>query len=179
MYVPRCARCHTGHQIEVASAVFFVAALIAYAGSGQLDRLLGILPASGGERTAAALWAAGACLPGLAWIAVRHARLPWHRLAPRRRGYAYHHPEVIQLRDDDWRLRPGPFPYWGTPPNPHLPPRPGRLRRAAGHTADLIAASCFLAAPINYFQGYDELAGVLIAASAALAFLSSKLKPGR
>lgn len=69
--VPRCSRCHTGHQIERTAAVLSVAALIAYAASGQLDRLLGILSSSTGERVVAAVWAAVACLPGLAWIAIR------------------------------------------------------------------------------------------------------------
>lgn len=69
--VPRCARCHTGHQLERTAAVLSLAALIAYAASGQLDRLLGILSPSTGERVVAAIWAAVACLPGLVWFAIR------------------------------------------------------------------------------------------------------------
>ncbi|MFE6640050.1 hypothetical protein ACFVFT_27005 [Streptomyces tendae] len=159
--VPRCARCHTGHQLERTAAVLSVAALIAYAASGQLDRLLGILSPSTGERVVAAIWAAVACLPGLVWIAIRLGRLPWQRLAPRRRGYARHHPEYLELRADGWKPRAGPLHYWRSPPNPH----------------ELLGAACGLAVPVAYFTGYEELAGVLIAATAGLLFVASKVKP--
>jgi hypothetical protein len=175
--VPRCARCHVGHQIEQIAAVLSLASLIAYAACGQLDYLLGILPASSAERMVAAVWAAVACLPTLTWLAIRHGRLPWQRLAPHRLGYARHHPEFVRLLDEGWNPRPGPFPYWGNPPNPHYPPPPGKLRRVIGRVIDLVAAACGIAILIAYFQGYEELAGGLIAATAGLAFLSSKIKP--
>ncbi|MFJ5265009.1 hypothetical protein ACIQAC_31555 [Streptomyces sp. NPDC088387] len=175
--VPRCARCHTGHQIELTAVVLALAAVIAYSASGQLDRLLGILPASTGERTLSVVWAVVACLPTLAWIAIRSGRLPWRRLAPHRLGYGRHHPEFVRYLDEDWKPRPGPFPLWGSPPNPHSPPPPGRFRRVLGRTVDLIALACGIGVPVTYFQGYDELAGGLIAVTAALAYLSSKIKP--
>ncbi|MFJ4467113.1 hypothetical protein ACIP2X_06245 [Streptomyces sp. NPDC089424] len=177
VHVPRCARCHTGHQIERTAAALSVAALIAYAASGELDQLLGILPASTGERTVAAIWAAVACLPGLTWIALRHAWLPWRRLAPRRLGHARHHPEFQRLLEEDWKARPGPFPYWANPPSPHPPPSPGRFRRVIGRLIDLVGTACGIGIPVAYFQGYEELAGVLIAATAGLFFLSSKVRP--
>ncbi|MBX9397813.1 hypothetical protein K4749_30535 [Streptomyces sp. TRM72054] len=176
VHVPRCARCHTGHQIEQAAAMLSIAALIAYAASGQLDRLLGILPTSTGGRTVAAIWAAVACLPTLTWIAVRHGWLPWRRLAPHRLSYARHHPEFLRLLDEGWKPRPGPFPHWGNPPNPHPPP-PSRFRRLIGGVIDLVGTACAIAVPISYFQGYEELAGGFIAATAGLFFLSSKIKP--
>ncbi|WP_399884281.1 hypothetical protein ACGH7X_11370 [Streptomyces sp. BBFR51] len=37
--------------------------------------------------------------------------------------------------------------------------------------------ACALAIPIAYFQGYDELAGGFIAATAGLLFVASKIKP--
>lgn len=174
--VPRCSRCHTGHQIELTAMGLALAALIAYAASGQLDRLLGILPASAGERTVAGVWAAVACLPGLTWLAIRHGRLPWQRLAPHRLGYARHHPEFVRLVDEGWKPRPGPFPHWGNPSNPY-PPQPGRIQRLIGRVIGLAAAACVIAIPIAYFQGYEELAGVLIAAAAGLGALSSRIKP--
>ncbi|MGW2017688.1 hypothetical protein [Streptomyces sp. NPDC001927] len=177
VHVPRCARCHYGHQIEQTAAVLSIAALIAYSASGQLDRLLGILPTSGPERAVAAIWAAVACLPGLTWIAIRHGWLPWRRLAPHRLGYARHHPEFIRLLDEDWKPRPGPFPYWGNPRNPHRPPPPSRFRRLTGRVFDLAGAACVIGIPIAYVQGYEELAGGLIAAAAGLFWLSSKIKP--
>ncbi|MEU0445086.1 hypothetical protein [Streptomyces tendae] len=175
--VPRCARCHTGHQLERTAAVLSVAALIAYAASGQLDRLLGILSPSTGERVVAAIWAAVACLPGLVWIAIRLGRLPWQRLAPRRRGYARHHPEYLELRADGWKPRAGPLHYWRSPPNPHHPPPANRPRRLIGGSFELLGAACGLAVPVAYFTGYEELAGVLIAATAGLLFVASKIKP--
>ncbi|MFK4218501.1 hypothetical protein [Streptomyces sp. NPDC020880] len=175
--VPRCSRCHTGHQIEQTAAGLALAALIAYAAGGQLDRLLGILPASTAERTGAAIWAAVACLPALTWIAMRHGRLPWRRLAPHRLGHARHHPEFIRLRDEGWKPRPGPFPYWGNPSSPHRPPTPSRLRRLVGGFMGLAGAACAVAVPISYFQGYEELAGGFIAATAGLFSLASKIKP--
>ncbi|MFD6190457.1 MULTISPECIES: hypothetical protein [unclassified Streptomyces] len=175
--VPRCARCHTGHQLERTAAVLSVAALIAYAASGQLDRLLGILSPSTGERVVAAIWAAVACLPGLVWIAIRLGRLPWQRLAPRRMGYARHHPEYLELRADGWKPRAGPLHYWRSPPNPHHPPPANRPRRLIGGSFELLGAACGLAVPVAYFQGYEELAGVLIAATAGLLFVASKVKP--
>jgi hypothetical protein len=177
VYVPRCARCHTGHQIEQTAAVFSLAALIAYAASGQLDHLLGILPTTTGQRTVAAVWLAVALLPGLARLAVRHGVLPWRRLAPHRLGHARRHPEFLRLVEDGWKPRPGPFPHWGNPPNPHHPPPPGRLRRLVGRVIDLLALASAVAVPVTYFQGYEELAGGLIAATAGLSFLSSKVKP--
>ncbi|MFE5923706.1 hypothetical protein [Streptomyces sp. NPDC056468] len=177
VHVPRCARCHTGHQIEQTAAVLSVAALIAYAASGRLDQLLGVLEASAKERTVAAIWAAVACLPGLTWVAIRQGWLPGRRLAPRRLGYARHHPEFIRLLDEDWKPRPGPFPYWGNPRNPHHPPPPCRFRRLIGRVIDLVGTACVIGIPISYFQGYEELAGGLIAAAAGLFFLSSKIKP--
>ncbi|MFC8202264.1 hypothetical protein ACFUTV_43840 [Streptomyces sp. NPDC057298] len=176
VHVPRCARCHTGHQIEQTAAVLTIAAWIAYAASGRLDQLLGIVPASAGERTGAAVWAAVACLPGFTWIAIRHGWLPWRRLAPRRLGYARHHPEFIRLLDEDWKPRPGPFPYWGNPQNPHHPP-PSRFRRLIGRVVDMVGTACVIGIPISYLQGYEELAGGFIAAAAGLFFLSSKIKP--
>ncbi len=175
--VPRCARCHTGHQLERTAAVLALAALIAYAASGQLDRLLGILSSSTGERVVAAVWAAVACLPGLAWIAIRLGRLPWQRLAPRRMGYARHHPEYVELRADGWKPGAGPLHYWRSPPNPHHPPPANRPRRLIGGSFELLGAACGLAVPVAYFQGYEELAGVLIAATAGLLFVASKIKP--
>ncbi|MFE9708267.1 hypothetical protein [Streptomyces sp. NPDC005930] len=177
MSVPRCARCHTGHQIERTAAVLSLAALIAYAASGQLDRLLGILPASAGERTAAAIWAAVACLPGLAWIAIRRGRLPWRRLAPRRLGYGRHHSAYLELRAEGWKPGAGPLHYWQGPPNPHRPPPANRPRRLIGGFFELLGAGCGIAVPLAYFQGYEELAGVLIAATAGLFFVASKIKP--
>ncbi|MET7320749.1 hypothetical protein [Streptomyces sp. NPDC005549] len=175
--VPRCARCHTGHQMEQAAAWFTVAALIAYAAGGQLDRLLGILPASAGERTVAAVWAVVACLPGCAWIAIRRGRLPWRRLAPRRLGHARHHPAYLELRAEGWKPRAGPLHYWQGPPNPHHPPPPNRPRRLIGGFFELLGAGCGVAVPLAYFQGYEELAGVFIAAAAGLLFAASKIKP--
>ncbi|MFF1298608.1 MULTISPECIES: hypothetical protein [unclassified Streptomyces] len=177
VHVPRCARCHTGHQIEQTAAVLSIAALIAYAASGQLDRLLGILPTSAGERTVAGIWAALACLPGLTWLAIRHGGLPWRRLAPHRLGYARHHPEFVRLLDEGWKPRPGPLPYWGNPPNPQYPPQPGRFRRLVGRVIVLVGTACAIAIPIAYFQGYEELAGGLIASAAGLIALSSKINP--
>jgi len=177
VHVPRCARCHTGHQIELTAAALSIAALIAYAASGQLDRLLGIFPASAGERTVSGILAAVACLPGLTWLAVRHGGLPWQRLAPHRLGYARHHPECVRLLDEGWKPRPGPFPYWGNPPNLHHPPQPGKLRRLIGRVTGLVGAACAIAIPVAYFQGYEELAGGFIAAAAGLFALSSKFKP--
>ncbi|WP_246884721.1 hypothetical protein [Streptomyces sp. GESEQ-4] len=175
--VPRCARCHTGHQIEQTTAVLSIAALIAYAASGQLDRLLGILSASAGERTVAAIWAAVACLPGLGWIAIRQGRLPWRRLAPRRLGYARHHPEYLQLREEGWKPRSGPLHYWHGPPNPHHPPPPSRPRRLIAGFLELVGAACVIAIPVTYFQGYEELAGGFIVATGGLFFVSSKIRP--
>ncbi|WP_244206658.1 hypothetical protein [Streptomyces swartbergensis] len=43
-------------------------------------------------------------------------------------------------------------------------------------TMDLVGAACAIGIPITYFQAYEELAGSLIAATAALFFLSSKIK---
>ncbi|MEU1666268.1 hypothetical protein ABZ547_22165 [Streptomyces sparsogenes] len=177
VHVPRCARCHTGHQIEQTAAVLSLAALVAYAASGQLDHLVGIVPASTAQRTVAGIWAVVACLPALAWLAIRHGGLPWRRLAPHRLGYARHHPEFVRLLDEGWKPRPGPFPYWGNPPNPHPPPPPGKLRRLIGGVIDLVGTVCAIAIPVTYFQGYEELAGVLIAVTAGLFFLSSKIKP--
>ncbi|MEU5957887.1 hypothetical protein [Streptomyces sp. NPDC047525] len=177
VHVPRCARCHTGHQIEQTAAVLSTAALIAYAASGGLDQLLGILPTSAAERTVAAIWAVVACLPGLTWIAIRHGWLPWRHLAPHRLGHARHHPEFIQLLDDGWKPRPGPFPCWGNPQNPHHPPPPSRSRRLIGHVIALVGTTCVIGIPISYFQGYEELAGGLIVAAAGLFSLSSKIKP--
>ncbi|MFF4052755.1 hypothetical protein ACFYZ5_39515 [Streptomyces chartreusis] len=175
--VPRCARCHTGHRIERTAGVLSVAALITYAAGGQLDRLLGILPASAGERTVAGIWAAVACLPILIWLAIRHGGLPWRHLAPHRLGYARHHPEFVRLLADGWKPRPGPFPYWANPPNPHYLPQPGRLRRLVGRVIVLAGTVCAIAVPISYFQGYEELAGGLIAAAAGLFAVSSKIAP--
>lgn len=177
VHVPRCARCHTGHQIELTAAALSIAALITYAASGQLDRLLGILPASAAERTVAGIWAAVACLPGFAWLAIRHGGLPWRRLAPHRLGYARHHPEFVRLLDEGWKPRPGPFPYWGNPPNPHHPPQPGKVRRLIGRVIGLLGAACAIAIPVAYFQGYEELAGGLIAAAAGMFGLYSKINP--
>ncbi|MFC9477407.1 hypothetical protein [Streptomyces griseus] len=177
VHVPRCARCHTGHQIELSVAALSIAGLIAYAASGQLDRLLGILAASGAERTVAAVWAVVACLPGIVWLAVRHGWLPWRGLAPRRLGYARHHPEFLLLREEGWKPRPGPFPYWGSPPNPHHAPAPGRIRRFVGRVVDLVGAACAIGIPVAYFQGHEELAGGFIAATAGVFYLSSKIKP--
>lgn len=174
--VPRCPRCHTGHQIEQTTAGLSVAALIAYAASGRLDQLLGILPASTGDRVVAAIWAAVACLPGLVWIVMRRGRLPWRRLAPRRLGHARHHPEFLRLQDEGWKPRPGPFPHWRNPPSPHPSPPLGRFRRWAGRVIDLVGATCVIAIPIAYFQGYEELAGGLIMATAGVFFLSSKIR---
>src|SRR5882757_10980018 len=53
--VPRCARCHGGHRIERASMALSIAAVIAYAASGQLDTLLGILPSTSGAMVLAAI----------------------------------------------------------------------------------------------------------------------------
>lgn len=175
--VPRCARCHTGHQIEQTAAVLSVAALIAYAASGQLDHLLGVLPTSAAEQVVAAIWAVVACLPGLAWLAIRRGGLPWRRLAPRRLGHARHHPEFLRLLDEGWKPRPGPFPHWGNPPNPHHPAPPSTSRRLIGRVIDLVGAACAIAVPIAYFQGHEELAGVLIAATAGVFYVSSKVKP--
>ncbi|MFE1952102.1 hypothetical protein ACFW9D_16755 [Streptomyces sp. NPDC059524] len=177
VHVPRCARCHTGHQIELTTAVLSLAALIAYAASGQLDRFIGVLPASAGARTAAGIWAFVACLPGLTWLAIRQGRLPSRRLAPRRLSHARHHPEFVRLLEEGWKPRPGPFPYWGNPPNLQHPPQPGRFRRFAGRAMALAGTGCAIAVAVAYFQGYEELAGGLIAATAGLFALSSKLKP--
>ncbi|MFJ6084073.1 hypothetical protein ACIQI8_21980 [Streptomyces sp. NPDC092369] len=177
VYVPRCARCHTGHQLEQTAAVLSAASLIAYAASGQLDHLLGIVPNAGADRAVAAIWAAVACLPLLTWLAIRHARLPWRRLAPHRLGYARHHPDFVRLLDEGWKPRPGPLPYWGNPPNPHHPPRPGKIRRIIGRTLDAVAAASAVAIFIAYFKGYEELAGGFIATTAALSYLSTKIKP--
>ncbi|MFI9819434.1 hypothetical protein ACIHFC_02995 [Streptomyces sp. NPDC052013] len=174
--VPRCARCHTGHQIEQTAAGLSLAALIGYAASGQLDRLLGILSATGEQRTFAAIWAAVACLPGLLWIAVRQGLLPWPRLAPRRLGYARHHPEYLRLREEGWKARSGPFPHWRNPSSPHSQPELGRFRRLTGRVLDLAGAACFIAIPISYFRGYEELAGLLVLATAGLFTLASKVK---
>ncbi|MGW3285518.1 hypothetical protein ACWDR3_12845 [Streptomyces sp. NPDC001002] len=177
VHVPRCARCHTGHQMEQTAAVLAVASLIAYAASGQLDHLLGIVPNTGADRTAAAIWATVAVLPTLTWLAIRHARLPWQRLAPHRLGYARHHPDFVQLLDEGWNPRPGPFPYWGNPPNPHHPPPPGKLRRIIGRAIDVLTAASAIAIFVAYFKGYEELAGGFIATTAGLGYLSSKIKP--
>ncbi|MFF2653663.1 hypothetical protein [Streptomyces sp. NPDC058045] len=174
--MPRCARCHTGHRIERAAAVLAAAAPIAYAAGGGLDHLLGILPTSAAGRTAAAIWAAVACLPALAWLALRYAAPPWHRLAPHRLGYARHHPDFLRLQDEGWHPRPGPFPHWVNPPSGHAPGPTGRLGRIVGGILDLLGATCAIAIPIAYLQGYKELAGGLIMAGAALFFLSSKVK---
>ncbi|GAA0655595.1 hypothetical protein GCM10009535_38080 [Streptomyces thermocarboxydovorans] len=174
--VPRCARCHTGHQIEQTAAVLGLAALIAYAASGQLDRLLGILSATAPQRTVAAIWAVVACLPLLVWIAIRQGRLPWSQLAPRRMGYARHHPEFLRLREEGWKPRSGPFPHWKNPPSPHPQPEVSRFRQLTGRVLNLAGAACAVAVPVSYFQGYEELAGGFILATLALLTLASKVR---
>ncbi|MFF0682393.1 hypothetical protein ACIPH4_35640 [Streptomyces tendae] len=42
---------------------------------------------------------------------------------------------------------------------------------------ELLGAACGLAIPVAYFTGYEELAGVLIAAAAGLLLVASKVKP--
>ncbi|MER5500047.1 hypothetical protein ABT096_22975 [Streptomyces sp. NPDC002561] len=43
----------------------------------------------------------------------------------------------------------------------------------------LAGTVCAVAVAVAYFQGYEELAGGLIAVAAGLFALSSKIKPGR
>ncbi|WP_405765245.1 hypothetical protein [Streptomyces sp. NBC_01538] len=41
----------------------------------------------------------------------------------------------------------------------------------------MVGTACAIAIPVAYFQGYEELAGGLIATAAGLFALSSKIKP--
>lgn len=41
----------------------------------------------------------------------------------------------------------------------------------------MVGTACVIGIPMSYFQGYEELAGGLIAAAAGLFALSSKIKP--
>ncbi|MEU3645812.1 hypothetical protein AB0E59_20685 [Lentzea sp. NPDC034063] len=169
--VPRCARCHTGHMIEQLALVLAIAAVIAYAASGQLDHLLVI---TSGEKSGAAIWAAVALLPAAAWIAIRQAWLPFGRLAPRRLRYARQHPDVVRHREEGWRFRPGPFPYWGFPEGTvPLPPS----HRIGGVVLTVLAAASFVATIVIYFRGSSELAGGFLAATAGLGFLATKVNP--
>lgn len=171
--VPRCARCHTGHQIERTAGILALAAPIAYAASGQLDRLVGLQDATGPQRTVAVIWAVVACLPLLVWIAIRQGRLPWSRLAPRRMGHARHHPEYVQLREEGWKPSSGPFPH---PLGPLPQPKLSRFRRLTGGVPYLVGAACGVTVPIAYFQGYEEVAGACIIATGALITLASKIR---
>ncbi|MFE7729260.1 hypothetical protein ACFU5D_26115 [Streptomyces anthocyanicus] len=83
-------------------------------------------------------------------------------------------PFVIVLRST-WQMET--LHYWRSPPNPHHPPPANRPRRLIGGSFELLGAACGLAVPVAYFTGYEELAGVLIAATAGLLFMASKVKP--
>ncbi len=155
-----------------------VAAVIAYAASGHLDKLLGILPSTPGGKVLAAIWAVVACLPTLVWIAVRQAWLPWERLAPRCLRYARHHPEVLQLREEGWRFRPGPFPYWQNPKDAYAHPPSNRHRRLAGAITALLGFASFVMTIVLYLRGGSELAGGFLLAAGGLFFLSSKIDRG-
>ncbi|MFD9700169.1 hypothetical protein [Lentzea sp. NPDC059081] len=173
--VPRCARCHRGHLVEQLAMVLALAAPIAYAASGGLDVLLGINP---GSKAVAAVWAGAALVPALGWVAIRQAWLPLDLLAPRRLRYARRHPAVVRLREeDDWRFRPGPFPYWGFPEGTVPPPPSTGARRTAGRVLALLGFTCFVATVVVYFRGNSELAGGLIVATAGLFYLASKADP--
>ncbi|WP_405567773.1 hypothetical protein OG317_03860 [Streptomyces sp. NBC_01167] len=177
--VPRCARCRDGHRIEQATMVLAVAAVIAYSASGQLDRLLGILPSTSSGRVLSAVWAVVACFPALAWIATRQACLPWQRLAPRRLRHARRHPGVQELREDGWKYRPGPFPYWQNPEDPALvglSAPPAGARKAAGCVTAVLGLASVVVTVVLYLRD-SELAAVFLVAALGLFFLSSKINP--
>ena len=173
--VPRCARCHTGHTIEQLAMGLAIVAVIAYAASGQLDILLGITET--GSKGVAVTWAVVACLPAVAWIAIRQAWLPIEKLAPRRLRYARQHPAVVQRREDGWWFRPGPFPHWGFPAGTVPSPPPTRNRRLIGTVLGLLGIACFITTIVLYFQGVKELAGGFLMAAAGLSGLSYKIYP--
>ena len=152
-----------------------VVAVIAYAASGQLDILLGITAA--GSTGVAAVWAVVACLPAVAWIAIRQAWLPLEKLAPRRLRYTRRHPDVVRRREEGWRLRPGPFPCWGFPAGSVPSPPSTRYRRIIGTVLAVLGIGCFITTIVLYVQGVKELAGGFLLAAAGLFFLSSKFRP--
>ncbi|MBA0050198.1 hypothetical protein E0L36_04575 [Streptomyces sp. AJS327] len=175
--VPRCTRCYGGHVAERVALTASGVALVAYAAFGQLDRLLGILPTTSAGRAWAVVWAVAACLPALCWLALRQGWLPGRRLAPRGLHYARHHPEVIRLREDGWRFRPGPFPYWMLPAGGHAPAPSTRFRRWVGAGSGLLGVGCFVTTIVLYFQDHEEVAGGFLAAAGVLLFLSSRVDP--
>ncbi|WNO76274.1 hypothetical protein [Streptomyces sp. AM8-1-1] len=159
--------------------VLAAAAVTAYSASGQLDRLLGILPSTSSGRVLSAVWAAVACLPALAWIATRQAWLPWQRLAPRHLRHARRHPGVQELREDGWKYRPGPFPYWQNPEDPalaRLSAPPAGARKAAGCVTAVLGLVSVVVTVVLYVRD-SELAAVFLVAALGLFFLSSKINP--
>lgn len=82
--------------------------------------------------------------------------------------------ELCEATDPHPRIYEGPR---RRPPNPHHPPPPSRFRRLIGRVTNMVGTACVIGIPMSYFQGYEELAGGLIAAAAGLFALSSKIKP--
>jgi hypothetical protein len=165
--------------IEQGMMALSIAALIAYAASGQLDKLLGILPSTPAGKVHSVIWAVVACLPTPVWIATRQAWLSWQRLAPRRLRHARHHPAVQQLREEGWRYRPGPFPYWQNDKGPdlvHLSGPSARPRRVVGCLTALLGLASLVVTTVLYLRD-SELAALFLVIALGLFFLSSKIDP--
>ncbi|GAA1084825.1 MULTISPECIES: hypothetical protein [Streptomyces violaceusniger group] len=177
--VPRCERCHGGHTIAHSMLAVSIAAPIAYAASGELDTLLGILPSTPSGKVHSVIWAVVACLPALVWIATRQAWLPWRRLAPRPPRHARGHPAVQSLREDGWHYRPGPFPHWRNAKDPdldHLSGPSARPRRILGCTTGLLGLVSLVVTVVLYLRD-SELAALFLVIAFGLFFLSSKIDP--
>ncbi|MBL1111259.1 hypothetical protein JK364_02355 [Streptomyces sp. 110] len=177
--VPRCERCHVGHTIAQSMLAASIAAPIAYAASGELDTLLGILPSTSADKVRSVIWAVVACLPALVWIAARQAWLPWRRLAPRPLSHARGHPAVRRLREDGWRYRPGPFPHWRNAKDPdldHLSGPSARPRRILGRITGLLGLASLVVTVVLYLRD-SELAALFLVIAFGLFFLSSKIDP--
>nr|WP_198151648.1 hypothetical protein [Kibdelosporangium sp. MJ126-NF4] len=99
------------------------------------------------------------------------------KLAPRCLRYVRQHPAVVRRREDGWRWRPGPFPYWGFPAGTVASPPSTRNRRLIGTVLAVLGISCFITTIVLYFQGVEELAGGFLLAAAGLFFLSTKVDP--
>lgn len=177
--VPRCERCHGGHTIARSILAVSIAAPIAYAASGELDTLLGILPSTPSGKVHSVIWAVVACLPALVWITTRQAWLPWRRLAPRPLRHARDHPAVQRLREDGWRYRPGPFPHWQNAKDPDLDRLSGpsaRPRRILGRITGLLGLASIVVTVVLYLRD-SELAALFLVIAFGLFFLSSKIDP--
>ncbi|GAA1535395.1 hypothetical protein [Kribbella lupini] len=107
--VPRCHRCRLGHDVH---RVVWWVLVVSAAVTGIL------LVASGASRLSGEAWADEwqLVLPvlwTLAWLGlwqvIRRPQVRWRWVAPRPERWAREHPAVLQLVDEGWLHRGGPF----------------------------------------------------------------------